>query len=93
MSPLATAARVPLPRSPPGRAHKARVPTPLSLRRPEQGASFLEEISRKSAGPLASGSPPNPAGALFAAPFKAPREGWGGGVEPPLLPFLLTGRR
>lgn len=42
-------------------------PRPRAVRRLAQGASFLKEISRKSAGPLASGSPPNPAGALSAA--------------------------
>lgn len=61
-------------------------PRPRAVRRLAQGASFLEEISRKSAGPLASGSPPNPAGALFAARFTASRDGRGRGAEP----FLLT---
>lgn len=67
-------------------------PRPRAVRRLAQGASFLEEISRKSAGPLASSSPPNPAGALFAAPFTASRDGRGGGAEPSLLPFFLVGR-
>lgn len=81
-----------LPGSPPlalwragGRRHSAPdSPHPRAVRSLAQGAGFLEEISRKSAGPLASGSPPNPAGARSsAAPLAAPGEGRGGGGGPP----------
>lgn len=75
---------MPFPRSPPG-AQEAQSapdsPRPRAVRRLAQGAGFLEEIGRKSAGPLASGSPPNPAGARSsAAPLAAPGEGWEGGA-------------
>lgn len=93
--PSASAARGPLPLSPPG-GQEARSapdsPRPRAVRRLAQGAGFLEEIRRKSAGPPASGSPPNPAGARSsAAPLAAPAEGWEGGAGPSVLPFLLGG--
>lgn len=89
------AARVPFPRSPRG-AQEAQSapdsPRPRAVRRLAQGAGFLEEIGRKSAGPLASGSPPNPAGARSsAAPLAAPGEGWEGGAGLLVPPFLLPG--
>lgn len=82
-----------LPGSPPpalwragGRRHSAPdSPHPRAVLSLAQGAGFLEEISRKSAGPLASGSPPNPAGARSsAAPLAAPGESRGGGAGSPL---------
>lgn len=96
-SPPAAAARVPLPSSPSwaGKQSTPESPRPRAVRRLAQGAGFLEEISRKSAGPLASGSPPNPAGALSStAPFHRP---WGelgrGHRTLSLPPFLLQGRQ
>lgn len=67
-------------------------PRPRAVRRLAQGASFLKEISRKSAGPLASGSPPNPAGALSAAaPPPQPRGRDGEGAwSRSVLPFLSS---
>lgn len=65
-------------------------PGPRAVCRLAQGAGFLEEIRRKSAGPLASSSPPNPAGARSsAAPLAAPGEVWKRGAGPSVLPFLL----
>ena len=79
-------ARRPLPPALPrprraGGAERSGVPSAPEPLAGAQGAGFLEEISRKSAGPPASGSPPNPAGARSsAAPLAAPGEGRGGGA-------------
>lgn len=94
-APPAGAARVPLPRSPPGGQEAQSAPyspRPRAVRRLAQGAGFLEEISRKSAGPLASGSLPNPAGARSSpAPLTALGEGWEGAAGSSVPPFLLLG--
>lgn len=93
--PPASAARVPLPRSPLGGQEVQSAPYsphPRAVRRLAQGAGFLEEISRKSAGPLASGSLPNPAGARSSpAPLAAHGEGWEGAAGSSVPPFLLLG--
>lgn len=67
----------PAPRPAPPRGQEAQSapdsPRPGAVRRLAQGAGFLEEIRRKSAGPPASNSPPDPAGARSsAAPLAAP---------------------
>lgn len=84
-----------LPRSAPGGQEAQSAPyspRPKAVRRLAQGAGFLEEISRKSAGPLASGSLPNPAGARSSpAPLAAPGEGWEGAAGSSVPPFLLLG--
>lgn len=98
-SPPARAARAPRPRpaalpSPQaGRRRRASgSPTPRAARRPAQGAGFLEAIRRKSAGPPASRSPPDPAGARSAAaPPAAPAGGGGRALGAPLPPGVGGG--